>query len=60
MTLLLKQLKDTTKVFSLVPGRAHRTFPKLQPNCMNSLTLTNLMQWMEDQLHKIMTYHNTL
>ena len=59
MTLLLKQLKDTTKVFSLVPGRAHRTFPKFQPNCMNSLTLPALMQWMEGQLHKVMTYSET-
>ena len=58
MTVLLKQLKDTSKVFNTVPGRGHRTFPKFQPNCMNSLTLTDLMQWMDNQLSKVLRHHS--
>ena len=57
MAILIKQLQDTSKVFDIVSGRAHRVFPKFEQNSMHFLTLPKLSQWMEEQLRKKLVYH---
>ena len=38
MSILIKELQETSKVFQNISGRAHRIFPKFEQNCMNSLS----------------------
>jgi hypothetical protein len=57
VSILIKELRETSKVFHKVSGRAHQTFPTFKQNCMNSLTLPTLSKWIQEQLHKHMTYH---
>ena len=57
MAILVKQLKETSNVFSVVPGCSHRTFHSFQPNSMNLIQYSDLiMQWLEKQLQKTLTY----
>ena len=49
---LLKQIFEETQVFSNVPGRAHKNYPRFVHNSRKGLE-----QWITTNAYKILTYH---
>ncbi len=56
MQIMLKQLHETSRVFTKVAGRAHLNFPKFLANVPRTISIPELTQWMGERLQKIVTY----
>lgn len=55
MKILLKQLHETTQVFKINQGRAHRNFPKYSGNITQHLSMPDIKEWMGTQLRKLLS-----
>lgn len=52
--LILKQLSTESDVFSYVPGRYHKSIPKIQPNVTRTMDAAGLFKWLRQQ-QKVMS-----
>ena len=55
ITKLLKQVHNDST--SSIPGRKHRNFPKFESNALKHLSKPKLMQWFQERLQQLLTYH---
>lgn len=53
---IVKQLTETSRVFSRQTGRAHRRYPNFQSNVMRKISLPELKKWMSQRFRKLVKY----
>ncbi len=54
---MVKQLRQTSDVFTQKPGRCHRNYPKFTSNKIRTIDLPELNKWMTNQLTKRIDYN---
>ena len=53
---ILKQLTETSKVFTKQKRRGHRRYPKFRSNLMRKNSLPTLKKWMNERFRKLIRY----